>query len=337
LKEALYWEPVEEGAVRCRLCPNMCVIAPGKYGICNVRYNRDGCLYSENYGRVTSIGLDPVEKKPLYHFHPGGLLLSIGTYGCNLRCKFCQNWQISQMKPPYYVYTPEDIVKITLSQKKRYSNTVGISYTYNEPTVWYEFVSECAQLGKSHGLCNVLVTNGYIAKEPLSDLLPFVDALNVDVKAWDDDFYRRMVGGRLAPVLETVEQAYASGAWVEVTYLVIPGENDSDEDMKGLADWLSSISPTIPLHLSRFFPAYQLDLPPTPLSSLERLKEVARESLYYVYIGNAIKEGYGHTFCPNCGELLLARSGLQLRRSFLADGLCPTCGRALEFAGQVWV
>ncbi len=337
MKEALHWESGRQGAVRCRLCPHSCSIDLGKSGICRVRQNYEGRLYSENYGRVTSIGLDPVEKKPLFHFHPGGLLLSIGTYGCNLRCKFCQNWQISQMTAPYYSYTPEEIVKTTVSQQKVYPSTVGIAYTYNEPTVWFEFVLECAQLAKSRGLSNVLVTNGYICSEPLHDLLPFLDALNIDVKAWDDDFYKRMVSGRIEPVLRTVEEAYSSGTWVEVTYLVIPGENDSDEDIRGVARWLSGISKDIPLHLSRFFPAYQVDLPPTPLDTLERLREIAREDLHYVYIGNAIKKGYADTFCPNCGQALLVRGGLELERSFLKERACPACGRELEFVGKVWI
>lgn len=337
MKEALHWESGKEGVVRCRLCPHGCSIEPGKTGICGVRQNHEGRLYSENYGKVTSIGLDPVEKKPLFHFHPGGLLLSIGTYGCNLKCKFCQNWQISQMKPPYYVYTSEEIVEIALLQQKTYPNCVGIAYTYNEPTVWYEFVLECAQLAKSKGLSNVLVSNGYISPEPLDDLLPFVDAMNIDVKAWDDEFYRRMVSGRIEPVLRTVEEALSSGTWVEVTYLVIPGENDSDEDVRGVARWLSGISKEIPLHLSRFFPAYQLDLPPTPLSTLERLRDVAREDLHYVYIGNAVKKGYADTCCPNCGQVLLARGGLELEHAFLKERACPTCGRELEFVGKIWI
>ncbi len=337
MKEALYWEALEQGKVKCNLCPNACVIPPGKQGICRVRENRGGRLYSVNYGRVTSLGLDPVEKKPLFHFNPGGLVLSAGTYGCNLSCKFCQNWQISQMNPSYTMLTPRQIVDICLYYKKRYPNTVGIAYTYNEPTVWYEFVKDCAQEAKLHGLSNVLITNGYISKEAFGSLLPLIDALNIDVKAWQEDFYQRLVGGRLKPVIETVESACEAGAWVEITYLVVPGENDSDKDMKELTAWLGRINPGIPLHLSRYFPAYQLDIPPTPLSTLERLRHLARERLQHVYIGNAWKKGYADTYCARCGEVLLERGALELERVSLENGACPNCLETLEIVGKIWM
>jgi pyruvate formate lyase activating enzyme len=337
LKEALHWEALSQGNVRCYLCPNTCVILPGKQGICRVRENREGRLYSVNYGQVASLGLDPVEKKPLFHFHPGGLVLSIGTYGCNFTCRFCQNWQISQMSPSCTMLTPGQIVKLCLSEQKRYPNTVGIAYTYNEPTVWYEFVSECAQEAKAEKLSNVLVTNGYISKEALRELLPSIDALNIDVKAWQDDFYRRIAGGKLKPVLETVEEAYAAGAWVEITYLVIPGENDKEEDMKKLTTWLGKINPAIPLHLSRFFPAYHFHNPPTPFSTLEKLRGIARERLQHVYIGNAWKKGYADTYCARCGRTLLERGALELEGVLLENGACPNCLETLEIVGKVWM
>lgn len=337
MKEALFWEALEQGRVKCNLCPNTCVILPGKQGVCRARENQGGRLYSVNYGQVASLGLDPVEKKPLFHFNPGSLVLSAGTYGCNLSCKFCQNWQISQMNPSYTMLTPGQIVEICLAHKKRYPNTVGIAYTYNEPTVWYEFVKECAQEAKLQGLSNVIVTNGYISKEALRGLMPLADALNIDVKAWQEDFYRRIAGGRLKPVKETVESACEAGAWVEITYLVVPGENDSDEDMKELTAWLGKISPGIPLHLSRYFPAYQLDFPPTPLSTLERLRQLARERLQHVYIGNAWKKGYADTYCPRCGETLLERGALELEGVLLENGACPNCLETLEIVGKIWM
>ncbi|HHW18342.1 MAG TPA: AmmeMemoRadiSam system radical SAM enzyme [Firmicutes bacterium] len=336
MKEARYWEVLSDGKVRCTLCPNTCVILPGGQGVCRVRENREGKLYSRAYGRVTSIGLDPVEKKPLYHFHPGGLVFSIGTYGCNFSCEFCQNWHISQMNPEYTMLSPDDVVKLALGHRKRYENTVGIAYTYNEPTVWWEFVYECARKAKEAGLSNVLVTNGYIAEGPLEELLPYIDALNIDVKAWKEDFYKRVVHGRLDPVLKTVEKSLES-SWVEVTYLVIPGENDSEEDVRAMSSWLKSLSPAIPLHLSRYFPAYRFSRPPTPVRTLERLREVAMENLYYVYVGNVWKKGYADTLCPKCGEVLLERGALQLEASHLKDGLCPACNRPLDVKGTVWM
>ncbi len=336
MKEALCWEPLTKAQVRCNLCPNMCVILPGKRGACKVRENRGGRLYSVNYGQVTSIGLDPVEKKPLFHFHPGSLVLSLGTYGCNFTCRFCQNWQISQMTPLCTMLSPKQAVDTCVSYKERYPNTVGMAYTYNEPTVWYEFVKECAEEAKTQGFANVLVTNGYIGKEALSELLPLIDAMNVDVKAWHGDFYRRIAGGRIEPVLDTVATAFDAGTWVEITYLVVPGENDKGEDIKGLAGWLSDIDPGIPLHLSRYFPAYRHYRPPTSLASLERLREIAREKLDYVYIGNAWKKGYADTLCPQCGELLLERGTLELEGAYLCEGTCPKCHRGLDIVGAVW-
>lgn len=336
MKEARFWEQLSDKKVRCNLCPNTCVILPGQQGVCRVRENRDGRLYTINYGQVTSLGLDPVEKKPLFHFEPGGLVLSLGTYGCNFSCVFCQNWQISQMRPRYTMMTPEEVVRAALSQRKRYKNTVGIAYTYNEPTVWFEFVYECARTAKNAGLKNVLVTNGYISQEALEEVLPFIDALNVDVKAWQESFYRRLVHGRLKPVLKTVERASKS-AWVEVTYLVIPGENDQEEDMRTFSSWLKSVDPKIPLHLSRYFPAYQMDKPPTPIATLERLREVAMENLPYVYIGNVWKKGYADTFCPECKQVLLERGSLELEASHIKDGVCPNCHKPVDIVGDIWI
>jgi pyruvate formate lyase activating enzyme len=335
-KKAMFWEEAGGGKVRCRLCPHGCIISPGKTGICRVRENRDGTLYTLNYNLATSLALDPVEKKPLYHVHPGGYLLSVGTFGCNFACEFCQNWHISQERPRLAAISADKLVNTAAIERDRYPAVVGIAYTYNEPTVWMEFVLEAAQLAKEQGLVNALVTNGYISKEALKEVLPFIDALNIDVKAWDDEFYRRLIRGRLKPVLETVEESLKE-AWVEVTYLVIPGENDPEEEVGALARYLASLSPSVPLHLSRYFPNYRMGGEPTPLATLERLREVAGEHLHYVYIGNAARPGYADTSCPECGSTLLRRDGLALERSFLtADGHCPGCGRPLEMVGRVW-
>lgn len=335
-KQARFWEKTESGAVKCRLCPHGCVISEGRAGLCGVRENRNGNLVTANYARITSLAIDPVEKKPLYHFEPGGFLLSIGSFGCNFACQFCQNWHISQDTPQWACMSPEEIVRAALEQRRKHPEIVGIAYTYNEPTVWLEFVLDCAEAAASAGLANVLVTNGYISEEALEAVLPYTDALNIDVKAWQQDFYRDLVRGRLEPVLKTVEKA-SQKAWVEVTYLVIPGKNDRPDDVRELSKWMKSISPAMPLHLSRYFPAYKLNVPPTPLKTLEALRDVALENLRYVYIGNALQKGYADTRCPECGELLLERGGLHLEASHLVNGSCPRCGRAADIVGKVWI
>lgn len=336
-REAMFWEKLDGDKARCRLCPHSCVMSPGGSGVCRARENRGGRLRSLNYGLVSSMALDPVEKKPLYHVHPGGILLSAGSFGCNFGCEFCQNWQISQVRPELAEVSPARLVETALSKRARYPNLVGIAYTYNEPTVWIEHVLEASRMAKEAGLMNVLVTNGFISKEALTESLKFVDALNIDVKAWTEEFYRKAIRGRLKPVLDTVEEALKV-AWVEVTYLVIPGANDSDEDIRGLVRYLGSLSPSIPLHLSRYFPNYRMGGQPTPLTVLERVRDAAREDLHYVYIGNAAKPGYSDTRCKGCGALLLERGGLELERSLLSsDGTCPECGRPLEMIGKVWL
>ncbi|HHW26161.1 MAG TPA: AmmeMemoRadiSam system radical SAM enzyme [Firmicutes bacterium] len=334
--EARFYRSQEGGKVACELCPHGCVIPPGKYGICRVRQNLDGKLVSRNYGAVTSLALDPVEKKPLFHVHPGGMLLSVGSFGCNFRCEFCQNWQISQARPYCEVFEPEEIVLCASQRRQADRRVVGIAYTYNEPTVGLEFVLDSARLANEQGLLNVMVTNGFISPKALEEVLPLVGAFNIDVKAWDEDFYRDLAGGRLEPVKKTVERAVRYGAWVEVTCLVIPGQNDRDEDMEGLSGWLGSLSPAIPLHLSRYFPAYKSREQVTPTETLERLREVALRNLHYVYIGNAWKTGYADTRCPKCGELLLERGGMELEASYLDGKACPKCRRPLEIVGEVW-
>ncbi len=336
MKQASYWEPVGQGKVKCKLCPHGCIIMPGKKGICRARENREGQLYPAAYGQVSSLGLDPVEKKPLFHFEPGSILLSVGTFGCNLACRFCQNWQISQGEAHLTSMTPRQLVDLAKEKQDELGRVTGIAYTYNEPTVWWEFVVETAELAREAGLKNVLVTNGYISQEALREGLPLIDAMNIDVKSWDESFYRKVAGGHLEPVRRTVETAF-DHAWIEVTYLVVPGLNDSEEEIEALSCWLRDMSPAIPLHLSRYFPAFRMDRPPTPLATLERLRLVARRHLHYVYIGNAWKKGYADTVCPECKEVLIQRGALEIESSSLVEGACPRCKRALELGGRVWV
>jgi len=294
---AMYYENLDGERVRCRLCPHNCNISPGQTGICGVRYNQDGSLIAESYGRITALALDPIAKKPLSRFHPGSYILSAGSYGCNFRCSFCQNHTISMgrmqvdMKDlfltgrPRWVYIPpEDLVEKALDLEGE--GNIGIAYTYNEPLISYEYVYDCSRLAHEKGLKNVLVTNGYISREPLLELLPYIDAMNIDLKSFKDEFYRKICGGVSAHVKNTIEEA-ARSCHVEVTTLIIPGLNDSEEEMHELASWLSSVSPEIPLHLSRFFPNYRmLDRPATPPQKIYSLVSIAREYLKYVYTGN---------------------------------------------------
>lgn len=258
------------------------MIADGKRGACGVRINKGGILYSEIYGRITSASLDPIEKKPLYHYHPGEYIFSIGTKGCNLHCTFCQNWQISQdLNAPTDGITSEE----TIARAKE-SGSFGIAYTYNEPFIWYEFVLETAKLAKDNGLENVLVTNGYVNMEPLEEMLPYIDAMNIDLKAFNEDFYRKVCGGRLANVREVIKRA-ARDCHIELTTLIIPGLNDSDKEIKEEAEWIrDNVGPETPLHLSRYFPCYKMKIEATPLKTLERAKEIAMSSLKHVYPGN---------------------------------------------------
>lgn len=282
MKEALYYEKRGAGMVRCLLCPHRCSIASGSRGACGVRLNRDGTLYAENYGRTTGIALDPIEKKPLYRYHSGERILSLGTRGCNLSCSFCQNWHISQDRSaPTEPITPQEAVR-----RSRDAGSFGIAYTYNEPFVWYEFVRDTAVCARDAGLVNVLVTNGYVEAAPLEELLPFIDAMNIDLKAFRDDFYRDVCGGSLAPVLATIARA-ARACHVELTTLVIPTLNDSDDELDRLSSWVAeTVGPETPLHLSRYFPCYKLGLPPTPLATLRRAESIAKRRLRYVYLGN---------------------------------------------------
>lgn len=283
-KQARYYNKIEESKVHCFLCPHNCVIKPEMTGACRARKNIGGELFSLNYSLVTSLSLDPIEKKPLRRFHPGSMILSAGSFGCNLKCSFCQNWTIAHQDADTATVTPEALVSKAMSFKTK-GNT-GIAYTYNEPSIWYEFVYDTCVLAKKEGLSNVLVTNGFISHEPLSDILPFIDAMNVDVKAFTSGFYKDICKGVLDNVKESVELA-SQHCHVEVTTLVIPDLNDSLDEIERLSKWLSSISPDIPLHLSRFFPNYKMShVNPTPKETLFAAKKVADKYLNHVYLGN---------------------------------------------------
>ncbi|NLD47474.1 MAG: AmmeMemoRadiSam system radical SAM enzyme [Clostridiaceae bacterium] len=283
-KLAMFYNRIENSKVHCFLCPHNCVIKPGGIGTCRVRKNVDGDLYSLNYGKITAMALDPIEKKPLYCFKPGSKILSVGTFGCNLKCSFCQNWEIAHENPEVYNITPEELLKKAESYIQQ--GNIGIAYTYNEPSIWYEFVYDTAKLVKDAGLSNVLVTNGFIGIKAIEKLLPYVDAMNIDVKAFTASFYSDICKATLDNVKETVEVS-AGKCHVEVTTLVIPTLNDALQEISNLCKWLSRISPEIPLHLSRYFPNYRMNyIPQTPVETLEKARTEALKYLKYVYLGN---------------------------------------------------
>jgi len=286
LKEALFYEKKDGKKVRCTLCPHMCYIPDGGRGMCRVRANTKGRLYAESYGLLTSIALDPIEKKPLYRFFPGSRILSAGSYGCNFRCSFCQNYAISQADKDSvetFFVKPEELVDRAAACVPE--GNIGLAYTYNEPFVSYEYVLDCARLARERNLRNVLVTNGFVNEAPLKRLLPDIDAMNIDLKSFSANFYKR-VGGELEAVKRTIRLA-AAECHVEVTTLIIPGENDSPEEIDQLSAWLATLSPELPLHITRFFPRYRmLDKQPTPVSEIYSLAEVARRHLNYVFEGN---------------------------------------------------
>jgi len=281
LKEALFYEKLPgTSAVECRLCPHNCRIPGDGVGLCGARKNRDGVLYAESYGQITSLALDPIEKKPLNRFHPGSRILSVGGYGCNMKCPYCQNHEISQAKPDAQYFSPEKLLSIA----KNTPGNLGVAFTYNEPLIGIEYLLDCAPLLKKAGLKVVLVTNGLVSYEPLKTLLLHIDAMNIDVKAFSTAAYRN-IGGDLSAVKQTVETC-VSACHIEVTALIVPGQNDGEEDMRALSEWLCGLSPDIPLHISRYFPRYKASHPPTPVATIQKLAAVARRRLRYVHLGN---------------------------------------------------
>ena len=317
-----YWEKC--GAyVHCELCPHSCMIPKNKSGICKVRCNDDGVLETP-YGNLSSAHADPIEKKPLYHFHPSTYVYSIGGWGCNLSCKNCQNYQISQMWVVNSVVTsPEEVCKKALMQK-----CSGIAFTYNEPTVWYEFMEDTAMEAKKKGLYTVCVTNGYIQKEPMTELLEYIDAFNIDVKSFSNQFYKKYCGGTLDPVLESVKLAVESKRHVELTYLVIPGINDSNEELEKFTRWVSEMNERIPVHFNAFHPCYELrHLENTPISTLIDARQIGqKQGLKYVYLGNVNYPSAQDTICPKCGRIAVRR----VSRAQKTDGTCRICHEDLN-------
>jgi len=318
--------------VQCELCPKLCLIEPGQSGECRVRINIDGVLRSVVYGYPCSIHIDPIEKKPLFHFLPGTGILSIATVGCNLHCKNCQNWEISQANPEdenisAYACPPEKLVALT-----RQNNCLSVAYTYTDPVVYYEYAYDSAKLARQARIRNVLVTAGYINAEPWKRLLQYVDAANIDLKSMSDDFYRRICSATLKPVQNALVLAKASGILVEVTNLVIPTLNDQPDQLRELARWIKvNLGGETPLHFSGFHPRYKMrNLPPTSLKALETARDIAiSEGLDYVYIGNVASRHGQNTYCPGCKKLLIERSGYTILQNRLEEGRCPDCKREI--------
>jgi pyruvate formate lyase activating enzyme len=318
-------------SVHCLLCAHYCRIAPGDRGLCGVRENQGGVLYTLVYGRPVSVAVDPIEKKPLFQFLPGSMSLSLATVGCNFACSFCQNAEISQMPRDHSGVAGRALSSGQVVETALEVGCLSISYTYTEPTVFYEYARDCAELAAAAGLKNVFVTNGYMTAETLRDIDGYLDAANVDLKSFSDDFYRTLVGARLKPVLDSIRRMYDMGVWVEVTTLLIPGRNDGDDELRSLASFLASVSCDIPWHVSRFFPAYRLlDVEPTPAASIERAMRIGREEgLHYVYGGNMPGHSSESTLCPGCGEIVIERQGFRLLRNGIIEGRCPRCHREI--------
>ncbi len=328
----MLYEKLENEEVRCHLCNHNCLIKNDHRGICAVRENREGVLYSLVYGKIVSLNIDPIEKKPLFHFLPESTSLSIATAGCNFRCKHCQNYEISQYPRerkfdiPGKDATPEEIVNAAIQ-----NNCRSISYTYTEPTIFFEFAYDCAKLAHEKGVKNVFVSNGYTGKEAVRLIAPFLDANNIDLKG-SDKFYRDICGARLGPVKETIRLMKELGVWVEVTTLIIPDLNDSEKDLTDIAEFISSVDPAMPWHVTQFYPTYKLlDKPRTPVSTLRQAREIGfRAGLKFVYEGNVPGEGGENTYCPSCKDVLIERFGYSISKNLIKNSRCPKCDSFIE-------
>lgn len=326
--EARYVETLENEKVRCGLCPHRCLIDSGNGGICNTRINYHGKLYAVNYGEITSMNMDPIEKKPLYHFYPGTSILSMGSFGCNFKCSFCQNYTLSQGRAASDSFSVEEVIQMSLKAE----NNMGLAFTYNEPMTLYEFVYDTFKAIKEGQvpLKTVLVTNGYINLEPLRALLPYVDAMNIDIKSMDEVFYKSVCKGDLQPVLDTVAMAIEAGVHVEVTTLMVTGHVDTVSAVEPVAKYLATLNPGIPLHLSRYFPQYHMDHAATDVEAMMLVKQAALKHLKYVYLGNLFDEE-ANTLCPSCGEVVVERIGYRIHNRLQQKGTCPRCGEQVPY------
>ena len=335
MKEAMFYEKETSGRVRCGLCRFHCLISDGDRGICAVRENRGGTLYSLVYGKICAEHVDPIEKKPLFHVMPGSSTYSIATVGCNFHCRHCQNYSIAQVDRNAPIrgaeQTPREIVQRAIDNDCR-----SISYTYTEPTIFYEFAYDTARLARELGLRNIFVTNGYISRDALATIAPFLDAANIDLKGFSEGFYRDVVQARLSEVLNSIIEYRRQGIWLELTTLIIPGLNDSDTELQGIASFIvANLGIDTPWHVSQFYPTYKLtDRPRTPAATLRRARDIGRAAgLRYVYEGNLPGEGSENTFCPSCSSVLIKRHGYAIQTDRIINGSCPECGEKISGIG----
>jgi pyruvate formate lyase activating enzyme len=339
-KVASYWQKVKDNTVQCVLCPRKCVLSNGRRGVCTVRVNKDGVLYTLGYGNPVAVHIDPIEKKPFFNVMPGERAFSIAVAGCNMCCLFCQNWQISQAKPDEV--TAYDMPPETVVSEAKKSGCNFIVYTYTEPTVFYEYMLDISKLAGSKGLKNGMHTCGYINHDPLVELLKYMDAVNVDLKGFSEEFYRKMGAfAQLQPVLDTLKTVKKQGVWLEITNLIIPGLNDDPKEIKAMCEWIrENLGPDTPVHFSRFMPSFKLqNLPPTPVSKLEEAYKIAQDSgLNYVYIGNVPGHAGENTYCPQCKKLIVGRIGYRVTENNISDGKCKFCGKAIAgiFNNRAW-
>lgn len=336
MKEALLYDKLTGNRVRCRLCAHHCAIAAGQLGLCQVRENRDGVLYTLVYGRTISQAVDPIEKKPLFHFHPGSLSYSIATPGCNFRCAWCQNWEISQMPREQHLLGGHPASPAHIVAQAQKAGCRSIAYTYTEPTIFYEYARDTGLLAHGAGLTNVFVTNGYMTGDLLEDARPWLDAANVDLKGFRDETYRHHIGAKLQPVLDSLIKMKTLGLWLEITTLIIPGLNDDPVELRELVDFVvKELGTDTPWHISRFFPQYRMNhVPPTPVTTLHRAAAIGREAgLRYIYLGNVAEKA--DTLCPDCGQVVIRRLGFQVVENHLRpDGGCPACDEVIAGIGM---
>ena len=335
LHEALYYEPHGGGRVQCTLCPWGCIVSDGKRGRCGVRENRGGRYFSLVYGRPVSIHNDPIEKKPLFHIYPGSKALSLATAGCNIECKFCQNWEISQARPEHFqvrIRTPD-----SLAEQAAHAGSRTLAYTYSEPTIFFEYMMDCARAARGRGIGNVMISNGFISEAPLKDLCSVMTAIKIDLKAFSQQFYGEVCSGRLQPVLDTLLRLRDSGVWYEIVVLLIPTLNDASDELKRMTEWIvTNLGPNVPVHFTRYHPQYKMkNIPPTPIKIVNRAREIGLgQGCRFVYGGNMPGQKGENTVCPDCGALLINRYGFTIMSDNLKDGTCGQCGAVIP---GVWI
>lgn len=331
-KEAMFYSKTQNSTIKCELCHQSCNIPKSKTGLCGVRINESGKLYTLVYGRAAATGLDPIEKKPLFHFHPGSSTYSISTVGCNFRCNNCQNYEISQMPQKYMRIVGEELFPKEVVSSAKIYDCNSIAYTYTEPTIFFEYAYDTARIANKEGIKNIFVTNGYISKDPLNTIEPYLDAANIDLKSFSDDFYKKNCGARLEPVLDNIKLYKKLGIWIEITTLIIPTLNDSKEELKSIAKFIREVGEETPWHISAFSPMYELsNLSRTPIPVLKMARDIGiEEGLRYVYMGNVPTEHGEDTHCFKCGEMLIRRYGYEILSNKIEDSKCPICKSKID-------